>query len=244
LVREEARDLQRQLGFHDRQKLQQYLEGLRSVEQRIQLAESDRFSHHAEGLASDPLAGVDDPRLPQLIIPEGRGIPPTYSEHVNLILDILTLAFQTDQTRVATFMFSYEKSGRQYKEVDAPGSHHSNSHHNNEEEKFAALTRINSLHMGLFSRMLQRMREVQEGDGTLLDHVFISYGSGISDGNRHNNDNLPLLVAGGGGGRVRGGRHLVMPPKTPICNLFLEMLSAAGVEKDRFGDSTGRLELA
>jgi len=243
-VREEARDLQRKLGYSDRQKLQEYLDGLRNVERRILQANSDADGHHAEGLASDPLAGVNDPRLPHLIIPDGRGIPPTYTEHVNLILDILTLAFQTDQTRVATFMFSYEKSGRQYKEVDAPGSHHSNSHHNNEAEKHAALTRINTLHMELFSRMLQRMSQIKEGDGTLLDHVMISYGSGISDGNRHNNDNLPLLVAGGGGGRVRGGRHLVTEAKTPICNLYLEMLAAAGVQRDRFGDSTGRLELA
>ncbi len=244
LVREEARDLQRKLGYHDRQRLHDYLEGLRSVERRILHAEADGFGHHAEGLASDPIASVDDPRLPQLIIPEGRGIPPTYEEHVNLILDILTLAFQTDQTRVATFMFSYEKSGRQYKEVDAPGSHHSNSHHNNEADKHAALTRINSLHMELFARMLQRMRGINEGEGTLLDHVMISYGSGISDGNRHNNDDLPLLVAGGGGGRVRGGRHLLVEPRTPICNLFLEMLAAAGVQRQQFGDSTGRLELA
>jgi hypothetical protein len=243
LVREEARDLQRQLGYHDRQKLQEYLDGLRNVERRIAQAEADDFGHHAEGLSSDPLAGVDDPRLPKLIIPEGRGVPPTYAEHVNLMLDILILAFQTDQTRIATFMFSYEKSGRQYKEVDAPGSHHSNSHHNNEAEKHAALTRINTLHMELFARMVQRMSQIQEGEGTMLDHVMLAYGSGISDGNRHNNDDLPLLVAGGGGGRVRGGRHLIVPDKTPICNLYLEMLAAAGVQRSEFGDSTGRLEL-
>ena len=227
LVRDQARDLQRTLGYSDRVRLQEYLEGLRSVERRVALAGKDAQSHHAEGLASDPLAGVDDPGLPKLIIPDGRGIPPTYAEHVNLILDILTLAFQTDQTRVATFMFSYEKSGRAYNEVDAPGSHHSNSHHNSEPEKHAALTRINTLHMELFSRMLQRMAEIEEGEGNLLDHVMISYGSGISDGNKHNNDDLPLLVAGGGGGRVRGGRHLLLEQSTPICNLYLEMLAAA-----------------
>lgn len=244
LVREQAQDLQRQLGYQDRQKLQDYLEGLRSVERRIAQSESEPFGHHADGLASDPLAGVDDPALPKLIIPDGRGIPETYEDHVSLMLDILTLAFQTDQTRVATFMFSYEKSGRQYKEVSAPGSHHSNSHHNNEAEKHAALTRINTLHMQLFARMLRRMADTPEAEGTLLDHVMIAYGSGISDGNKHNNDNLPLLVAGGGKGRVGGGRHLLLPEKTPICNLYLEMLSAVGVQRDQFGDSTGRLGLA
>lgn len=243
LVREEARDLQRKLGYSDRLKIQEYLEGLRSVERRIQQAESDGYGHHADGFAADPMMHNDDPRLPKLIIPDGRGIPPTYAEHVNLILDILTLAFQTDHTRVATFIFSNEKSGRQYKEVGAPGSHHGNSHHENTQEKFDALTKINTFHMELFARMLQRMRDIPEGDGTLLDHVMISYGSGISDGNKHNNDDLPLLVAGGGGGRVRGGRHMAVDPKTPICNLFLEMLSVAGVERDQFGDSSGRLEL-
>jgi len=244
LVREEARSLQRKLGYADRQKLQDYLEGLRSVERRIALADADQEGHHAAGLASDPLANVDDPRLPRLIIPEGRGIPPTYAEHVTLMLDILTLAFQTDQTRIASFMFSYEKSGRSYQEVEAPGSHHSNSHHNDQADKHEALVRINTLHMELFARMLERMASVEEGSGTLLDHVAISYGSGISDGNRHNNDNLPLLVAGGGGGRIRGGRHLVLGNKTPICNLYLEMLACRGVERATFGDSTARLDLS
>jgi hypothetical protein len=244
LVREQTRDLQKKLGYSDRRKLQEYLEGVHSVERRVMQAGRNRDGHHAEGLASDPLAGVDDPRLPQLIIPDGRGIPESYDEHVNLMLDILTLAFQTDQTRIASFMFSYEKSGRSYKEVDAPGSHHSNSHHNGEAKKHAALTRINTLHMELFARMLQRMAAIEEGEGTLLDHVMISYGSGISDGNRHNNDDLPLLVAGGGGGRVRGGRHLTLDEKTPICNLYLEMLAGAGVAAESFGDSTGRLDLS
>jgi hypothetical protein len=244
LVRDEARDLQGKLGYSDRLKMQEFLEGLRSVERRVGQAQADDHGHHAEGLSTDPLAGVDDPRLPKLIIPEGRGIPPTYAEHVSLMLDILTLAFQTDQTRIASFMFSYEKSGRSYKEIDAPGSHHSNSHHNGEAEKHLALTRINTHHVELFARMLQRMAEIQEGDGTLLDHVMISLGSGISDGNRHNNDDLPLLVAGGGGGRVRGGRHLKLGKKTPICNLYLEMLAGLGVERSQFGDSTGRLDLS
>lgn len=244
LVRDQTQHLQRDLGYSDRLRLQEYLEGLRSVERRVQAADREPVSHHIEGLSSDPLAEVDDPRLPQLIIPDGRGIPESYADHVNLILDILTLAFQTDQTRIATFMFSYEKSGRAYNEVEAPGSHHSNSHHNNEAEKHGALTRINTLHMELFARMLVRMAEIKEGDGCLLDHVIFSYGSGISDGNRHNNDDLPLLIAGGGGGRVRGGRHIALENPTPICNVYLEMLESAGVHRDSFGDSTGKLDLS
>jgi hypothetical protein len=244
LVRDETRNLQRKLGYADRQKLQEYLEGLRNVEKRIVRAEANSNGHHAEGLANDPLAGNDDPRLPKLIIPAGKGIPETYEEHVNLVLDILTLAFQTGQTRIASFMFSYEKSGRSYKEVDAPGSHHSNSHHNGKADIHARLTRINTLHMQLFARMLERMDNIPEGDGTLLDNVVISYGSGLSDGNKHNNDNLPLLVAGGGGGRVRGGRHFQTKKNTPLCNLYLQMLSCVGVEKDSFGDSTGKLDLS
>lgn len=244
LVREEARNLQRNLGYADRQKLQEYLEGLRSVELRIAQAEADDHGHHADGLATDPLAEADDPRLPKLIVPGGRGIPSTYAEHVNLILDILTLALQTDQTRIASFMFSYEKSGRAYKEVDAPGSHHSNSHHQGKAENHQRLTRINTLHVELFALMLERMAQIPEGEGTLLDNVIISLGSGISDGNRHNNDDLPLLVAGGGGGRVRGGRHLKLGEKTPICNLYLEMLACMGIERKQFGDSNARLDLS
>lgn len=243
LVREETRDLQRQLGYADRRKLQEYLEGLRSVEKRVADADTHEPSHHADGLAADPLHGNDDPRLPKLIIPDGEGIPPTYADHVNLILDILTLAFQTDQTRIASFMFSYEKSGRSYQEIGAPGSHHSNSHHGGKAESHERLTKINTHHMELFARMLERMSRIEEGDGTLLDHVLICYGSAISDGNRHNNDDLPILVAGGGGGRVRGGRHVKLDKRTPICNLYLEMLAAQGIHRERFGDSTGRLSL-
>jgi hypothetical protein len=243
LVAEETRSLQRQLGFSDRRKLEQYLEGLREVEKRIALAERDQHSHHQESFKRDPLAKNDDPRLPELIIPDGRGIPEVYAEHVNLMLDILTLALQTDTTRVASFLFSYEKSGRSYPEIDAPGSHHSTSHHDGKKENHQQLTNINSHHVELFSRMLQRMSQIEEGNGTLLDNMLICYGSGISDGNRHNHDDLPILVAGGAGGTLSGGRHLLLKDKTPVCNLYLSMLSRMGIEKKSFGDSTGLLDL-
>ncbi len=241
LVQEDARSLQRTLGYNDRRKLEEYLDGLRSIERRIAFADLDAHSHHQEAFAGDRAAGSDDPDLPPLILPKGRGIPASYAEHVNLMLDILTLAYQTDTTRVASFMFSYEKSGRAYNEIDARGSHHSNSHHGGEPEKHEILTRINTHHMELFSRMLQKMAAIDEGGSSLLDNVVFCYGSGISDGNRHNNDNLPILLVGGGGGTLQGGRHLAYGKKTPLCNLYLEMMQRMGVANDSFGDSNGYL---
>ena len=234
LVREDARSLEGKLGFSDRRKLEEYFEGLRSVERRIDGAMKDPHTHHQEGFKDD---------LPRLAMPDGRGIPSTYAEHAALLLDILALAFQSDTTRVATFMFGCEKSGRAYPEIGAPGSHHGTSHHQNKAENLEKLTKIQTHHMELFAKMLVRMSQVQEGESTLLDNVLICYGSGISDSNKHNHDNLPVLVAGGGGGAVRGGRHIVYGKKTPICNLYLEMLSRVGVKLPSFGDSTGRLDL-
>jgi len=234
LVREDARSLETKLGFSDRRKLEEYFEGLRSVERRIEGASKDCHTHHQEGFKDD---------LPRMVLPDGRGIPSTYAEHVTLMLDILTLAFQSDTTRIGSFLFSCEKSGRAYPEIEAPGSHHGTSHHQNKPENLAKLTAINSHHMNLFAKMLERMSTIDEGGSTLLDNVMICYGSGISDSNKHNHDNLPILVAGGGGGAVRGGRHIVYGKKTPVCNLYLEMLARVGVDLPKFGDSTGRLDL-
>ena len=238
LVQEDARALQRKLGYSDRRKLGEYLEGLRSIERRLALAAVDDQSHHQQAFRDDPTVESDDPSLPELVIPDGTGIPAVYSEHVNLMLDILTLAFQTDTTRIASFMFSYEKSGRSYREIGAPGSHHSTSHHKGQPENHQQLTRINTHHVELFARMLDRMSKIDEGGRTLLDNVVFCYGSGISDGNRHNHDDLPIVVAGGGGGTLRGGRHVAYREKTPLCNLYLAMLARAGVARKRFGDST------
>ncbi len=232
LVREDARALQAKLGFSDRRKLEEYLEGLRSIERRIEGASRDDRSHLPDAFK--------DAELPKIILPEGRGIPSTFADHVTLMLDILTLAFQSDTTRVATFLFSYEKSGRAYPEVGAPGGHHGTSHHGGKAENHRKLQAINTHHIELFAKMLGRLARIQEGDATLLDHVMICYGSAISDGNRHNHDVLPILVAGG---PLRGGRHVALGKKTPICNLFLDMAARAGVEIGTFGDSTGRLVL-
>ena len=244
LVREDTRAMQRKLGFADQRRLEEYLEGLRSIERRIEFSERDSHSHHQDSFDKDPTnvalhPGESANDLPELIIPDGRGIPSLYADHVNLMLDIMTLAFQTDTTRVGSFMFSYEKSGRSYAEIDAPGSHHSSSHHQGKADRHAELANINTHHMELFTRMLSRMAQVQEGDRTLLDNVVLMYGSGISDGNKHNHDDLPVLVAGGGGGKINGGRHVKFDEPTPICNVYLDMLAAAGIERKSFGDSTG-----
>lgn len=241
-VREDARDLQKQLGFSDRRKVEEYLDGLREIERRVAWADRDEESHHREAFRDAPESEADGRELPELIIPDGKGIPPVYADHVNLMLDILVLAFQTDTTRLASFLFSYEKSGRAYPEIEAAGSHHSTSHHQKKQENYDRLTRINTHHMELFARMLRRMSEIREGDSTLLDNVMILYGSGISDGNRHNHDDLPVLVAGGGGGKLKGGRHLRLGQKTPLCNLYVDMLNHAGVEVSQFGDSDGRIK--
>jgi len=241
LVLEDARSLQRQLGYNDRRKLEEYLEGLHSIERRIAFASRDRHSHHQDAFPEADSKEARREELKPLILPDGRGIPSEYAEHVNLMLDILTLAFQTDTTRVATFMFSYEKSGRAYPQIGVRGGHHSNSHHQGEAKKHEALTLVNTHHMELFSRMLQKMAKIQEGESTLLDHVIFCYGCGISDGNRHNHDDLPILLAGGGGGTLQGGRHLAYGKKTPLCNLYLEMLQRVGVPQKSFGDSTGLL---
>lgn len=243
LVREDTRALQRQLGFSDKRRLEEYLEGIHTIERRVVRSQADRHSHHQDAFTEDPLLHADEREIPELIIPDGRGIPSEYEEHVNLILDILTLAFQTDTTRVASFMFSYEKSGRSYPQIEAPGSHHSTSHHKKKKENWDQLTKINSHHVQLFSRMLGRMSKIREGEGTLLDNVLFLYGGGISDGNRHNHDDLPILLAGGAGGALQGDRHIKLGEKTPICNLYLEMLSAVSVHRESFGNSNGRLRL-
>lgn len=241
LVRDQTKSIQRQLGYGDRQKLDQYLEGLRSVERRVEQAGKDSHSHHQDDFSKDPSIDDDDPELSQIVIPDGKGIPSVYADHVNLMLDILTLAFQTDSTRVASFMFSCEKSTRAYPQIDAPNAHHSSSHHKKEKKNLDQLTNINTHHIELFARMLERMSQIEEGNGSLLDNTMILYCSGISDGNKHNNNDLPVILAGGGGGTLKGGRHLIYPDYTPICNVYVELAQRMGVRLDSFGDSNSSL---
>ncbi len=204
------------------------------------MASREGGAHYREGFDEKKVRGKYS-KIPQVIIPDGKGIPDDYAEHTNLMLDLMTISFQTDTTRVGTFMFSNEKSGRSYPNIGVPSSHHSISHHRDQKENLDKLTKLNTHHMELFARMLKRMSETHEGTSTLLDNMVICYCSGISDGNRHNHDNLPVVLAGGGGGSLKGGRHVAYGKKTPICNLYLEMLARADVPMNKFGDSDGRL---
>jgi hypothetical protein len=158
------------------------------------------------------------------------------------MFDLLTLAFQTDMTRIGTFMLGREVSARAYPEIGVPDAHHPTSHHQNDPEKLAKLSKINVFHMQQFAYFVEKMRSTADGDGTLLDRSMLLYGSAISDSNVHMHDNLPLVLVGGAGGRIRGGRHLVYAKGTPVTNLFLNMLDKMGVPAESIGDSTGRLE--
>ena len=216
-------DLRGGLGARDNAKLTEYLEAIRDVERRIQKAEVQ---------SSRQLPVVEQP----------AGTPGTFEEHARLMFDLLMLAFQTDMTRVATFMLAREVSGRAYPEIGVPDSHHPVSHHQNDPDKLVKLSKVNLFHAKQFAYFVERMAAAQDGDGSLLDHSMLLYGAGISDSNVHMHDNLPLVLAGGGAGRIKGGRHVRYPKDTPVTNLFLNMLDKLGVPADRIGDRTGRLE--
>ena len=211
------------LGPGDRDKVNQYLEAVRDVERRIQLAEVQ--------------SGVE---LPQLVRPAG-GIPDTFAEHARLMFDLQVLALQTDMTRVITFMMSREVSPRTYPELGIPDPHHGLSHHQNNPVQMEKLAKVNLHHMEQLAYFVDRLQSTPDGDGTLLDHVLMLYGCGISDGNQHLHVNLPILLVGGACGRVRGGRHLRVVDETPLTNLQLTLLDKLGVSTERLGDSTGRL---
>ena len=170
------------------------------------------------------------------------GVPKDYKEHNRLMGDLLALAFQADLTRIATFVFANDGSNRSYRDDLAIGEgHHDLSHHAGNKDKLAKLQKINAFHIGQFAYLLERLKAVKEGDGTLLDHCMIVYGGGISDGNRHNHDDLPILLAGKAGGALKPGRHVKYPKDTPLTNLYVSMLDRMGVKVDSFGDSTGAL---
>lgn len=223
LVSERTQSLSGSLGASDRRKLDEYLYAVREIEKRIQMAEND----------------------PQQIKPnmeEPGGIPVTFTEYVKLMYDLQVLAFQTDMTRVSTMVVAREGSVRTYGEIGIPDPHHPLSHHRGNPEWIEKLARINRYHIELFGYFLQKMDSIQDGDGTLLDHSMIVYGSAISDGNQHSHNNLPALLAGGGSGCLKPGRHIVYKPETPMANLYLTLLDRVGVKPEAIGDSTGKLE--
>jgi Protein of unknown function (DUF1552) len=221
-VLEDARQLRGKLGQVDRQKVDEYLTSVRELEGR--LARADKAS------AVD-LKGV----------PRPTGIPRDNREHIRLMFDVLALAFQTDSTRISTFVYANEGSTKSYKFIGVPEGHHDLSHHGKDPDKQAKIKKINLYHIEQFAYFLEKLRSIREGEGTVLDHSMIVYGSGISDGDRHNHDDLPILVAGKGNGTLKGGRHLVYPKNTPLNNLYLSMLERAGVPTPSLGDSTGPL---
>jgi hypothetical protein len=228
---QDANDLRRKLGRDDQVKVDEYLESLRSVEKQIDFAsKADARQWHPE---SQP------PRFPA---PDSR-LPKDYQKHVELMLDLIVHAFWTDQTRIASFMFANAVSNRNFAPyIDGlEGGHHQLSHHQNDKDKIEQYSRINRWHVAQFARMMEKMRSVKEGAGTLLDNSMVLFGSGMSDGNRHDPANLPILLGGSGGGAIRTGRHLASPQGTPLCNLHLSMLDAMGVQVPRFGDSKEKL---
>jgi hypothetical protein len=224
-LKEEAKQVHRQLGKEDKLKLDEYLTGVRDIESRIEKAE-----HF--GLPTDP----DHPT------PEG--IPSSYRDHIRLISDVLALAFETDSTRVATFMFAADGSNRPFRDINVADGHHDLSHHKKEPERLEKIAQIDQFYCDQLAYFLGQLKARKDSQGIpLLDHTMVVYGSGISDGDRHNHDDLPVVLAGGRAFGIQGGIHQRVPDWTPMANLHLELMHRMGVEIPEFGDSNGRIRL-
>jgi hypothetical protein len=221
-ITHQVADLQRVLGAKDRRTVSDYLESVREIERRIQVAERQQ-------------------QLDLDLPPAPVGIPYDFEEHIRLMYDLLALAYQADITRVATFMVAREESNKTYPQVGVHEGHHATSHHQNRPDKIEKLVRIQTYHVGLFADFLKKLDSIPDGDGTLLDHALILFGSNMSNSNVHNHFPLPNLVAGGASGRHKGGRHLKYADHTPMTNLLLALLDKAGVPIETLGDSTGAL---
>lgn len=223
LVREETQSLSRSLGTADRRKIDEYLFAVREIEQRIEKAERDN-----RGITPE----LDKP----------PGIPIEFTEYLKLMFDLQIVAFQTDMTRVATLMVGREGSLRVYPEIGVPDPHHPLTHHRNNAEWIEKIVMINRFHVELFAYFIGKLKTTADGDGTLLDHSMVVYGSGLSDGNRHTHEDLPVLLLGRGDGTLKPGRHIQYQRGTPMTNLYLTLLDCMGVRADRVGDSTGMVE--
>jgi hypothetical protein len=224
VITEDLTDLERGLGRRDRARLDEYLDHVREIERRIQQSEQ-----RADRQLTVPTAPI--------------GVPESFEDHVNLLFDLLALAYEADQTRVFTFMMCREFSVRTYANLGVTEPHHTVSHTNNRPAQVAAHAKVNTYHVQLFARFLERLRSTPDGDGSLLDHATILYGSGMGDGNVHAPSPLPIALVGGGSGRVTGGRHIVTGARTPLPNLLLRLADQFGVEMENFGASTGRVDL-
>ncbi len=221
-VSEEVARLRGALPESDRTKLSEYLEAVRDVEQRIQVAEAQ-----------------SDQELP--LVDHPAGIPGKWEDHVNLMFDLQVLAYQCDLTRVVTLMLGHEHSGMTYPQIGVPDAHHPISHHQQEPDKVAKVAKINAYHVQMFARLLEKLAATPDGDGTLLDHVTMMYGAGMADSNSHSPIDIPLVLAGGGAGSLKGGRHIRFK-NVPLANLHLTLLDQFGVHRDRIGDSSGRVD--
>lgn len=222
-VKEDTQSLVKTLGPGDRRKMDEYLFSVREVEQRIESAEKD---------TRQLPEGVEKP----------TGIPFEFPHYVKLMCDLQVLAFQSDLTRVVTLVIGREGSNRVYPEIGISDPHHPLTHHRNNPEWIDKVTRINTLHIEMFGYLLERMKATREGDGTLLDHSMIVYGSGLADGNSHTHEALPVILAGRAAGTLNPGRHVIAPAGTPITNLYLSLLDRIGARQDSIGDSTARLD--
>jgi Protein of unknown function (DUF1552) len=223
-VRDDISRLQNTLGADDRRRVGQYLDSIREVERRIQKAESDA--------GSDQLPDLDRP----------VGVPASYADHAKLMFDLQALAMQGDVTRVITFQLARETSTRTYPEIGVSDPHHPLTHHGNDPEKIARMAKINAFHVSLFAYYLDKLKSTPDGDGTLLDHSVVLYGSGMGNPNVHDHVNLPTIVAGGGAGRMKGGRHITYAEPTPLANLHLTLLEKVGVRLDTFADSQRKID--
>ena len=223
-LRDDIARLEKRLGPEDRTRVGQYLETVREVERRIQKAEA--------ATADQPLPDLDRP----------TGVPASYADHAKLMFDLQVLAMQADVTRVITFQLARETSNRTYNEIGVADPHHPLTHHGNDPDKVARMAKINAFHVSLFAYFLERLKATPEGDGSLLDHGLFLYGSGMGDPNIHDHVNLPILVAGGAAGRVKGGRHIKYAEPTPLANLHLTLLERVGVRVDAFADSKGKVD--
>jgi len=223
-VTDKLTKLRRELGPGDQDKMNQYTESVRDVERRIEKAEKQ--------------TGLELPSLEQ-----PQGVPPVFEDHLALMFDLQLLALQSDLTRVISFMIGKEQSARPYPQIGVPEAHHPLSHHSNVPELIARMSKINRYHAELFAKYVERLRATTDGDGSLLDHMTILYGAGISNSNAHSGDNLPILLMGGGAGKLKGGRHLHYENKPLMANLLVTLMDKLDAPVDHLGGSTGRLEI-
>jgi hypothetical protein len=216
--------LETKIGSGDRAKLSEYLDAVRDVERRIQKAEEQNASM----------------KMPVMERPSAA--PEEFVDHARLMMDLMVIAWQTDMTRVTSFMLAREGSNRSYREIGVSDGHHSCTHHQNDPDKIAKTVKINEHHVRQLAYLVQKLKSTPDGDGTLLDHTMLMYGSSISDGNQHTHVDLPTVLIGGASGQIKGGRHIVCPNETPMNNLLLSMLDKVGVPTESLGDSTGKLQ--